>query len=142
MTEWLEFHDSTLTAVLGSDTHVELLLDAYIHRWEHFPGGWKGTGWGQRVRIVVSRPTAVPAAPLLPLAVSDGRLQLDTVTYDNVVRLPFHASGTIRLWLRLITADVVEVTGSAVHIEGTEPARYIEDLPPYWRLPGGDDDRS
>lgn len=142
MTEWLEFHDSTLTAVLGSEAHVEVLLDAYIHRWEHSPGGWKGTGWGQRVRIVVSRPTVLPATPLLPLDISDGRLQHDTVTYDNVVRLPFRAAGTIRLWLQLSTADVVEVTGSAVHIDGTEPARFIEDLPPDWRLAGGDDDRS
>jgi hypothetical protein len=35
----------------------------------------------------------------------------------------------IRISLALTTADVVEITGSAVRIEAAEDARYIEELP-------------
>ena len=34
VTDRLEFHDSTLTEVNVTETHSELLLDAYIHRWQ------------------------------------------------------------------------------------------------------------
>jgi hypothetical protein len=115
---------------LTSDTRVELLLDGYIHRWARLHDGWKGTGSSQRVRIVVSGPAAVPAAPRLPVDIAVGRLQLDAGTSDAIVGLPFQASGSIRLWLQLITADVFDVTGSSVRIDATARARYIEDLPP------------
>lgn len=138
MTEWLEFHDSTLEAVRASDAHVELLLDAYIHRWERVNDEWKGTGWMRRVRIAMTRPAAVPAVPFLPVEISDGDLQLDAVPRHVMVRFPFEASGAVRLWLQLITSDVVECTGSAVRIEGMEPARYLEDLPADMRPQGLD----
>jgi hypothetical protein len=128
MSEWLEFHDSILTAIRPGETHVELLLDAYIHRWERVNDDWRGTGCCQRVRITMTRPVAVPAAPLLPVAIADGGVQLDAITAD-VVRLPFDATGAVRVWLQLITADVLELSGGAVRLEGAEPARYVEDLP-------------
>ena len=43
MTDWLEFHDSTLTGVVTRDTQVELLLEAYIHRWERLDDTWSGS---------------------------------------------------------------------------------------------------
>ena len=126
--DWLEFHDSTLTGFDARETQVELLLDAYIHRWERLEDGWRGTGWMQNVRIVVSNATGLSAVPLLPVEISVGRLQLDTADPNDVVRLPQQASGVIRIWLELTTADVVELTGSAVLIEATADARYIEEL--------------
>jgi hypothetical protein len=142
VTEWLEFHDSALTAVSTRATHVEILLDAYIHRWERLHNVWKGTGWSRSVRILVSSPAAGPATPPLPVDISDGRLEFGAVTSDGIVGFPFQASGVVRLWLQLVTADIVEVTGSAVRIEGTGPGRYIEDLPRDWRPPGVADTRS
>jgi hypothetical protein len=128
VTDWLEFHDSTLTGFDAGEAHVELLLDAYIHRWETLNEGWRGTGWMQNVRIVVSNAIVLSAVPLLPVEISDGRLQLGAVAPNDLV-LPLQASGAIRIWLQLTTADVVEVTGNAVRIEVTADARYIEELP-------------
>jgi hypothetical protein len=127
--DWLEFHDSILTAFDARAKHVELLLDAYIHRWERLNDGWRGTGWMQSVRIVMSNAITVPAVPPLPVDISDGGLQLDTGAPDTVVRLPLQASGEIRIWLQLSTADAVEVTGSTVRIEATAAPRCIEELP-------------
>ena len=103
MTDWLEFHDSTLTGFDARETHVELLLDAYIHRWERLDD---------------------------PVPISDGWLQLHSTAPSHVVRLPLQVSGAIRIRLELTTADVVELTGSAVRIETmARDARYIEKLP-------------
>jgi hypothetical protein len=129
VTDWLEFHDSTLTGFDARETHVELLLEAYIHRWENLGDGWRGTGWMQRVRIVVSSAIGLSAVPPLPVEITDGRLQLDAAAPNDVVRLPLQASGVVRIRLELTTADVVEFTGSAVRIEATADARYIEELP-------------
>jgi hypothetical protein len=66
---------------------------------------------------------------MLPVEISDGWVRLGAVAYNNLVRLPLQASGGIRIWLQLNTADVVQLTGSAVRIETIEEARYVEELP-------------
>jgi hypothetical protein len=76
MTDWLEFHDSKLLRLDATDTNVEFLLDAYIHRWERANGGWRGTGWMQGVRIAVSDAVGPSVLPALPEGISDGWLQL------------------------------------------------------------------
>jgi hypothetical protein len=69
------------------------------------------------------------ALPTLPTEILDGWLQIGTTAARTVVRLPLHTSGTVRMRLKLSTADVVELAGSEVRIEATAPARYVEDLP-------------
>ena len=130
MTDWLEFHDSILTAIVARDARVELLLDAYIHRWERMDAGWRGTGWMQSVRIVVDNAIGPVDVSLLPMAISDGRVQLGTATARHIVRLPLQASGRVAVWLQLTTAEVVDLIGSGVRIEATAGARFIEELPP------------
>ena len=41
---WLEFHDSTLAAVNYTATDIEVVLDAYVHRWETKGDSWLGSG--------------------------------------------------------------------------------------------------
>jgi hypothetical protein len=111
------------------EAQIELLLDAYIHRWERLNDEWRGTGWVQSVRIVVSNAIGLSAMPPLPVEISDGWVQLGAVAPNDLVRLPLNASGAIRIWLQLTTADVVELTGDAVCIEATADARYLEEVP-------------
>ena len=129
MTEWLEFHDSILTGVDARETRVELLLDAYIHRWEKHDEQWRGTGWMQGVRIVVSNVVGPLAMPVLPAEIAVGWLRRGAVAHNDLVRLPLEASAVISISLQLNTDDVVEFTGSAVRIEATTDARYVEELP-------------
>ena len=49
----IEFHDSTISSVEHNGEAARLTLDAYVHRWERVNESWKGTGWGQRVEILV-----------------------------------------------------------------------------------------
>jgi hypothetical protein len=129
VTEWLEFHDSTLTGVVVRATHLELLLDGYIHRWERLHEEWRGTGWMQNVRIAVSDALAPAVVPRLPVDIGDGWLQVGTGPRDGLARFPLQVSGDIRIWLQATTADVVELTGTAVCIEAIGEARYVEQLP-------------
>jgi hypothetical protein len=47
----------------------------------------------------------------------------------DVLPLPLQASGMIRLWLQQqATTDVIDLTGTAVRIETTAEAPYIEEL--------------
>lgn len=100
MPDWLEFHDSTLTHVAATETHVEIVLDAHVQRWQTVDAAWRGTGWLQEVRIVVSGVSARPAVPPLPTEVWDGNLTVGAEAL-GLVAVPFRASD----------------------------ARYLEDLP-------------
>jgi hypothetical protein len=108
---------------------VEVVLDAYVHRWDMVGDSWTGTGWKQPVRIRVSDVGSSWIAPVLPIDISDGRLRVGTITHDNLVRLPFNASDVISLWLQLTNADVVEFVGRGVYIDVVGEARFVEDLP-------------
>ena len=129
MTTRLEFHDSTLAAVNHTTKDVEVILDAYVHRWDTVGESWTGTGSRQPVRILIRDVGGRSIAPVLPVDISDGRLRVGTITHDNLVRLPFNASDAISLWLRLTNDDVVEFVGGGVQIDTVGEARFIEDLP-------------
>ncbi len=133
MTDWLEFHDSILMEFHARGPHVELLLDAYIHRWERREDQWRGTGWMQGVRIVLSNAVGTLVLPMPSVEISDGWLRLGALARNSVVRLPLQTSGGCTIRLVLTTGDPVEITGSAVHIEATGDARYVEQLPAHLR---------
>jgi hypothetical protein len=129
LTAWLEFHDSTLTAVNDTTKDVEVVLDAYVHRWDTVGGSSKGTGWMQPFRILICDVSGRSVAPVLPIDIADGRLSVGTITHDNLVRLPLKASDAIRLLLQLTNGDVVEFVGRSVQVEAVGEARFVEDLP-------------
>jgi hypothetical protein len=117
-----------LAAVNHTTKDVEILLDAYVHRWDAVGDSWTGTGWMQPVRILIRDVGGRSTTPVLPINISDGRLGVGAITHDNLVRLPFNASDAIRLWIQLTNADVVEFMGSRVQIEVVGEARFVEDL--------------
>jgi hypothetical protein len=49
----LEFHDSTVSAIIVDGASVRIAIDGYVHHWEWVDGTWKGTGWMQPVQIVL-----------------------------------------------------------------------------------------
>lgn len=130
MPTWIEFHDSTLVALNRAGADVEILLEAYVHRWETNGKTWQGTGWMQPVRITVSKVVGESVTLGLPIGVSQGRLQLGAVNHDNVLQLPLTASEPTNLRLQLVSAEVLEFAGRAIRVEAAGEARYVEDLPP------------
>ena len=137
MPTWIEFHDSILIAISQAGTDRELVLDAYVHRWEAQASGWKGTGWSQPVRILFRNAVGSLVVPVLPADISDGRLRLGDVAHVNLVQFPLEVSGDVHLWLELATADVVNLSGRGVRVEAVGDGRYVEDLPAEFRPDAG-----
>jgi hypothetical protein len=138
---WIEFHDSTLTRINRTDQQCQLVLDAYVHRWEARGDEWTGTGLMQVVHIIVGDPFGpLASTPVLPALISDGRIRAGDATYD-LVPLPFEASSDVDLWLQIDTIGTVAITGHGVRVEAVGEGRYVEDLPAEWRPMNGRDDR-
>lgn len=129
MPSWIEFHDSTLTAITDMAETRELLLDAYVHRWELHGDRWIGTGWLRPVRITMQKAVGPVAAPLLPAAISIGSLRSGEGMHRNLAPLPFESAGKCELSLRLVGGGAVDLTGHWLCIEAIGDGRYVEGLP-------------
>ena len=75
MPSWIEFHDSTLTAIHQLARTREIVLKAYVHQWELLGDRWRGTGWKQPVRIRIQNALGPSGVPALPAGISDGELR-------------------------------------------------------------------
>jgi hypothetical protein len=126
---WIEFHDSTLTAITEMADTRELRLEAYVHRWELRGDRWIGTGWLRPVRIWMRNAVGPAAVPVLPASISIGGLRSGEVNPGNLVPLPFESAGEFELSLRLGGGAAVDVAGRELQIEAIGDGRYIEDLP-------------
>jgi len=128
MPSWIEFHDSELISTARSDLEVSILLDAYVHRWDDGDPR-RGTGWMQQVRLIVGR--AVGALPALaaPAPIADGQIRIGPVSHGNLVPMPIQSEERVRITIRLVTGQILEVSGEAVRSESVGEARYVEDLP-------------
>jgi hypothetical protein len=130
---WIEFHDSTLTSINASAATREIVLDAYVHRWELINGQWRGTGWEQPVRIVMQNAVGPSNTCALPAAISAGELRANEATPGNLVSLPFKSSAEFDLSLQLLGGGVVEISGRGLQIEAVGDGNFIEDLPAEWK---------
>jgi len=126
---WIEFHDSTLAALDYTATDLRVVLDAYVHRWDLVADDWVGTGWMRLVRILITHARCQSSVTLVPVEITHGRLHVGTVTYSNLVPLPFKESEAINLWIQVANADVLDCVGDSVQIEAQGEARFVEDLP-------------
>src|SRR5437867_227746 len=128
MVDSIEFHDSTISSVAHDGEAARVTLDAYVHRWERVHDSWKGTGWGQRVEIVV---IGAPNLTLrdLPAELSGGCVRSGQVTHENMVPLPFTSSGPASVRFDLVSGEVLDVAGRQLLIAAMGDRRFIEHLP-------------
>jgi hypothetical protein len=126
---WIEFHDSTLTAITQSADGTAIELAAYVHRWERLGDQWRGTGWEQPVRMRTESAGGPLIVPALPADISDGELRAEGLTQGDLVPLPFEAPGDFALKLRMVGGGVIDIIGRGLQIEPFGDASFIEDLP-------------
>ena len=83
----------------------------------------------QQVRLIVGR--AVGALPALaaPAPIADGQIRIGPVSHRNLVPMPIQSEERVRITIRLVTGQILEVSGEAVRSESVGEARYVEDLP-------------
>jgi hypothetical protein len=126
---WIEFHDSTLTAVEQSVGGLEIALDAYVHRWELIGGQWRGTGWQQRVRIRTQSAVGPSVVLTLPVDIWNGELRANGLRDGELVPLPFESHDDFGLSLRLVDGSVIDITGRGLQVQASGDARFVENLP-------------
>jgi hypothetical protein len=110
MVNSIEFHDSKISSLAHDGEAARVTLDAYVHRWERVHDSWKGTGWDQRVEIVVMG-AAKLTLPDLPAELRGGCVRSGQVMHENMVPLPFTSSGPAAVRFDLVSGDVLEVSG-------------------------------
>jgi hypothetical protein len=125
---WIELHDSVLVATEGPAGETNLVLAAYVHRWEWRAGQRVGTGWKQGARLRL-RAAVNPAVTFETGALNDGRIETHAATYVNMVPVPLHTAGVVHLRLQFSDGRVAEATASGFDIDLVGDPSFIEVLP-------------
>lgn len=122
----LEFHDSTVGAVVGSAGLVRVLFSgAYTHHSTGRPGFDAGSGYLQPVELLLSRAVLLLPASGCVGRVSDGELVIDGQSM-SLVPLPFSASGNVTLSLTFTSGNSISVSATSVSCRATGEGAFIE----------------
>ena len=126
----LEFHDSNIHAIRQQGNDVAVLFsEAYIHKSRGRPGLDKGSGWVQAAQLTImnsSAPSEFPAD--FSEWLSTARLQVDDQVFNNMVPIPFTATGETELEIVFGSGETVMIRGSGVALIQLGEARYVEEF--------------
>lgn len=122
----LEFHDSTVGSIVGSDDMVRVVFSgAYTHHAAGRPGIDDGSGYLQPVELLFSQATLSAPAQGCVGRVSDGELHIDGQSMA-LVPLPFSASGDVTLSLTFTSGCSISVSATSVSCLTTGDGAFIE----------------
>jgi hypothetical protein len=125
----LEFHDSRVVSVAQAGAAIQIVLDAYVHRWDKSAGAWKGEGWRQPVLVKITGELN-PALPTgAGLMLDTGEIQAGEIAHSHLVPLPLNTTGPATLRLESMEGEVLEFSGRDLKIETTGEGAFVESLP-------------
>jgi hypothetical protein len=128
--EWLELHDSVLRASDTLRDNAELQLDGYVHRWETRAGVRFGLGFIRRVAFRFSGVGRIAGAtPTVNVGISDGSLRASGRVHQNLLQLPFDATGGVLLSLVLRDGTTFETAAVCCSLSAIGAGRFVETLP-------------
>jgi hypothetical protein len=136
MTEFYEFHDSTLLDIKYFDSHLVLVLDAYKHL---RPQGLDnpGTGWWQLIEITVDEPAVEYEFTSFPVEIYHGSFRgvCLNASPDDIVGEEIPASLTGASEVEIYLEGLEQTKNSGMNIKGKsasitqrQEARFAEDL--------------
>lgn len=126
----IELHDSTLKEVNLNQTDAILYFDrAYVHHSEGIPGFDSGTGWSQKINLILKKVAAVNIPDDLPNDISDGHIIVNGEKLDNMIPLPFKASGKIQLFLITQYGNELKINAEYAYCEEVDEPIFIENFP-------------
>jgi len=116
MNSALELHDSKVVTIRMSGGALHVVFEsAYVHRSAGQPGTDAGSGYAQPAEMVFSDAQYSESAGPCTGAISDGEISTEGAKFENVVPLPFSASGTCRPQLRSLQAACSKLPERASH---------------------------
>lgn len=120
----IELHDTKVLGWSRTANQLVLQLDAYVHVSQGTPGLDRGTGWSQRLELILEGPEEVHLPEHAPLWISEGLIEFGEGPLA-LIPLPCSALGAISISL---TGDIGTLSAKArslqIHERG-EPS-FIE----------------
>jgi hypothetical protein len=125
----IEFHDTTVAAIVKVGTQVIVFLQAYVHKSPGRPGWDAGSGWVQAAAITFTEATIDGEVPDLPADISSGSLILDDEERKYMVPIPFQYAREIALKMLLITSSAeITIKGKQAELTLIGEAVYVEEF--------------
>ena len=137
MRDQIELHDSNAVFSYLDHAVVIEMCPAYVHHWELIDGNWVGTGRLQAARMVVSGVFREPVIPSEQVELSGGVAHCGAKAFSNLIPVPFHDDGAVRLSLEVEMADPLDLAGTGFTAELVGDWQEIESLPGEWAPSGG-----
>ena len=112
-----------------------MVLDpAFVQHWEFADDTVRGTGWWQRVLILVSGVHSISLLPKEPTTLRGGWLQSEGIRYDEVVPVPLRGTGPVEGFLEQEDdfPRTINFSGAVFTIELAGPPADAEPLPAEW----------
>jgi hypothetical protein len=126
MNRALEFHDSQVASVTGSDSRVVVSFSqAYIHCSHGKPGVAAGEGHVQAARLSFGRATWMGDLSQARGVLSDGSLHVDGIVL-SLVPLPYTATGIVRAEFTFVSGARLSVAAASVMCATEGQARGVE----------------
>jgi hypothetical protein len=146
MTEFYEFHDSSLEQIDHSAETVILKIDAYRHTW---PDGFdvnSGTGWMQPIVITINEPFVEFEFTSFPVEIYTGSLKATRLeaNHEDIHgdEIPASLIGALDVEIYLEGHEEttneykgMRIRGKSAAITHKGEARFVEKLP-WWRKKG------
>ena len=130
MNRAIEFHDSTISAVIDEGRSVVIKLDpAYIHESAGKPSIDRGLGFIQEVHLRISEPSLRPVLDALPCTIMDGSLIIGGTCHDNVIPLPMIYAGPTEFRCKTDVGGRLVIKGSGVVAVLKGERKYLEEYP-------------
>lgn len=124
----MEMHDSVLSSVSWNGSDVTLTFDkAYIHKCAQ-DDSEAGTGWGQVAVLRLRDCRLSRDLPSLPCGLKGGVISEKGLIHDNVVALPFVATGDLYVTFEFVTGETVSLHGKHLSLDVTGEPVFIEDV--------------
>jgi hypothetical protein len=126
----IEQHDSTLSKVEINHTNATLSFDrAYVHCSEGTPGIDSGTGWSQKINLILRQVATAMIPDDLPNDISDGYIIVNGNKLDNMIPLPFKVSGKIELMFITQYGKELKIDAEQAYTEEIDQPIFIENFP-------------
>jgi hypothetical protein len=130
MNRAIEFHDSTLKEVKIEGSNVKICFDkAYVHQSDGVPGLEKGTGWEQKINILLYEASVEKCPDDLPNDIDTGYIIVNNQKSINLLRLPLQCEGEIEIVLFTIYGKELRVKSKKLQTQELDKAIFLEDFP-------------
>ena len=124
----MEMHDSVLSSATWHGSDVTLTFDkAYIHKCSD-DDSQVGTGWSQVAVLRLGDCRLSRDLPNLPCELAGGVISEKGLIHDNVVALPYVASGDLYVTLEFVSGETVSLHGKHLSLAVTGEPVFIENV--------------